>query len=255
LIDCGAEPVFFLDDQFVELSLSSREITEFSKIFRERGCDSGFHEQCEIGDDPSIDGVGFCELIAGSGEVAHLSRIDDSDDELVFVEVIHEFAFVTAGRFEADELRIFFFQEDSQLFEAGFGVGECSDFRVVRNGDVKFLRGDIDSDADFVTMRHAEALPCQCELVLEPLWRLYGLKHEKRATIWLRYGLSDRGQDDLPLASLFRPAGRNNDIGFLAKTGLQWQSLARYKGRLPPAALFRTDLLQGSPGSVIAGVS
>ena len=113
---------------------------------------SGFHERCEFGDDSCIDGIGFGELVGSSGEVTNLSGIDEGDNELVFVEIVDEFAFVPAGGFEADELWILFFQEVSQPFETCFGVKERLDFGVVGDGDVKFLFGDIDSDTNFVML-------------------------------------------------------------------------------------------------------
>lgn len=58
---------------------------------------------CEMRDDPGIDLVRFGQLIGGTGEVTDLSGVDDRYGELMFVEEVEEFSFVSSRGFDADE--------------------------------------------------------------------------------------------------------------------------------------------------------
>jgi len=65
------------------------------------------HGLSVLGEDASINGIGFGELASGPGEASHLKWIDDDDGQVGGGEFGDDGSFIVAGCFNDDGLKVF----------------------------------------------------------------------------------------------------------------------------------------------------
>jgi hypothetical protein len=109
-----------------------------------------------------INGIRLGTLASGAGKVADPSGFNQTDGLADLVTGFQEVTFITSGRFE-DEVGTGMGAEPAQeALATREGVGELEG--ATRQGDLKFLLGDI--DADIEDRCSVRAHTCTCELAL-----------------------------------------------------------------------------------------
>ena len=139
-------PAFLGGSQVDELTSACDELGEFLLFFMGIGKSSRSNVLPEPGDDLRIESIGLGQNAEASGEVAHLTRIDDSYEMIGVCKFSNNASLIPAGGFHNDQATSHVRQLRTQLLQPRSVVGNRELLSFGKNTNVERVLGDVDAD-------------------------------------------------------------------------------------------------------------
>jgi len=142
------EPVILSHDHRAYLAASSDQIFELPAGRVRQSTNLWVNHFGEVGQDIGVDAVGLGQLARGSGEVSHLTGVDDGQRETSTDQRSGYRSFQIAGGFQHDQNRLESTQPLDQRFDSSLVVRELFSHARGTYTDIELCFGHVDSDKD-----------------------------------------------------------------------------------------------------------
>lgn len=145
-VDDILKSTIFSFSEFDELSSSGDELIKIVLFFMFLSECPGSDLISEVGDDESINGIGFGKNADADGKGPHLSGIDESDEVPSIKQLMDESFLVSTGGLKNDEDRLRFGESLNEFGDAFAGIFDLSAKLVFGVRVVQFELGHVDAE-------------------------------------------------------------------------------------------------------------